>query len=210
MPVSVLIEGMDLTGKTTLATLLAAQLEDRGVRTVLHRGFLARRHPLRPVLDRTEPGMRPADSTLNTAFILGSLMDRALPGVLDGRDHEVVIQESYVDRAIAYGMAAGGWMAARYAARHPDRFVSFDLGVLTRAPLAVRRARARARGGGDRVDARTLHDEAFGEEFWSTLEHVAARHREVVLVDSDARLPQESVQEIAARVVTLAGREGRA
>jgi dTMP kinase len=199
----VLIEGMDLTGKTTLARLLVDALVERGFAAVHHRGFLATRHPLRPVLDQIDPGNRPDDEALNAAFIAASMMDLLLPGVLDNQRPEVVVQESYVDRVIAYGTAAGSWPAARAAADAPQSFASFDIAVLMHAPLEVRRARLRGRVERDRVDARSLSLD-FHRTFESTLRQVAARHRTVLHVDSSAQSPRQGALSVAEKLLQYA------
>lgn len=204
MPVSVLVEGMDLTGKTTLSRLLVAELETRGLTAVHRRGFLASRHPMRRLLERTAPGDKPSSRLLNAAFVAGALMDRVLPGILDD-DSDVVVHESYVDRAIAYGVAEGSWPVARLAARWPHAFAAFDLVVLTHAPLEVRQARLRERGStSDRVDARTVRSAHFEQSFVDVLQHVARRHRRLMRADSTAQPAKAIAAKIAEQVVSLA------
>ncbi|MER5372683.1 hypothetical protein [Streptomyces sp. NPDC002553] len=48
----VLVDGLDLSGKTTLTASLAAELATRGRTVVEHKGFLADRHPARRALKR--------------------------------------------------------------------------------------------------------------------------------------------------------------
>jgi len=199
----VLVEGMDLTGKTTLSRLLVAELETRGLNAVHHRGFLASRHPMRRLLERTTPGNKPSSWLLNAAFVAGALMDRVLPGVLDD-DNDVVVHESYVDRAIAYGVAEGAWPVARLAARWSRAFAAFDLAVLTHAPLEVRQARMRERGStSDRVDARTVRSARFERTFSGVLQQVARRHRHLMRADSAAQPAQAIAAAIADHVVSL-------
>jgi dTMP kinase len=159
---------------------------------------------MRRSLDRCQPGRRPSSRLLNAAFIAGSLLDRVLPGVLTSDRSDVIIQESYVDRAIAYGVAEGGWQASTVAAHRPDLFVSFDLAVLMHAPLAVRRTRFAARSDATAVDTRTVRDADFEEAFRSTLQRVAGRHREILWADSATRAARDTAVEIAEHVARMA------
>jgi thymidylate kinase len=210
MAVTVLIEGLDLTGKTTLARTLVAQLTRSGVPVMHHRGFLARRHPLAWLLEHTAPGDRPGSQALNAAFLCGAALDRLIAAGQTYRGPGVLVQESYVDRAVAYGAAAGRWPLAMAAARHPRVFARFDLAVITHAPPATRLERLIARGDGDAVDRLTLTDQAFPDTFYEVLTQVAGRHRRVLRVDTSLRGPHDVAGEIAAELVlALAAAGGR-
>jgi len=201
-PVMVLIEGLDLTGKTTLARMLVAELTGRGIPAVHRRGFLARRHPLDWLLERSAPGDRPRSQALNAAFLFGAVLDRMIAAPHRSRGLGVVlVQESYVDRAVAYGVAAGRWPLAVAAARCPRLFARFDLAVITHAPPAARLERLIARGDGDAVDRLTLTSQAFAGTFDEVLVRVAGRHRMVLRVDTSLRGPQDIVDEIVGDIV---------
>jgi dTMP kinase len=210
MAVTVLIEGLDLTGKTTLARTLAAQLARSGIPVMHHRGFLARRHPLAWLLEHSAPGDRPDSQALNAAFLCGAALDRLIAAGRPYRGPGVLVQESYVDRAVAYGAAAGRWPLAMAAARYPQVFARFDLAVITHAPPAARLERLIARGDGDAVDRLTLADQAFTDTFCEVLAHVAGRHRRVLRVDTSLRGAQDIARQIAGELVpALAAHGGR-
>jgi thymidylate kinase len=207
MPVTVLIEGLDLTGKTTLARTLVAELARSGVPVMHHRGFLARRHPLAWLLEHSAPGDRPDSQALNAAFLCGAALDRLIAG-RPCRGPGVLVQESYVDRAVAYGTAAGRWPLAMAAARHPRVFASFDMAVITHAPPSTRLERLTARGDGDAVDRLTLTDQAFTDTFYEALAHVAGRHRRVLRVDTSLRRPQDIARQLAGELVPALAAHG--
>ncbi|MFG2697207.1 hypothetical protein [Kitasatospora sp. NPDC048407] len=202
-PVSVLVDGMDLTGKTTLTRLLVEELQTTGLRVLHHRGCLAEHHPQRRWLERTVPGHRPASSRLNAAFIASAILDGPLPGVLDDTRLDVIVQESYVDRAVAYGVAAGNWPAARWATRHPELFPRFDLALITRAAHAVRLRRMAGRTRADGVDAATVADAAFESRFYRALDEMVRRHRRVRRIDTNATAPERAAGEAADLVRQL-------
>lgn len=202
---SVLIEGLDLTGKTTIAGLLVEHLAIQGVPAVHHRGYLGSPRPPRRPDPRRAAGDRPHCRALNAAFLGGAVLDRvpaariiaALPGVL--------VQESYVDRAVAYGIAAGRWPLAVAASRLPWLFARFDLAVITHAPAAVRQERLARRAAANAVDRLTTADDDFADRFAEALQAIARRHGTVLVADTSARSPQEIVADLAGRAVA-AGR----
>lgn len=201
MPVTVLIEGLDLTGKSTLARMLVAELTRRGIPASHHRGFLARRHPLGWVLERIAPGDRPHSQGLNAAFLAGAVLDRAITAPRRSQMPGVLVQESYADRAVAYGVAAGRWPLAVVAARCPQLLAPFDLAVITHAPAAVRLERLIARGNGDAVDRLTLTDETFTATFDDALALVTRRHRRLLRVDTSVLAPQDIVDQVLGELV---------
>ncbi|MBE1584351.1 thymidylate kinase [Nonomuraea angiospora] len=127
----ILVDGLDLTGKTTLVHALTTALTGRGIPTRSHTWMLARRHPFAAALRRL-PRVRQPDSGLITAALLG-------PGfVLDGllvrwappdRPGEVIIQDGYADRCAAFGMAGGPHLAACLALRWRRLFAPFDIAI---------------------------------------------------------------------------------
>lgn len=132
------------------------------------------------------------------------MLDRVLPGVLDDVLVDVVVQESYVDRAVAYGVAAGNWPAARWAARHPGAFPRFDLALITRAGHVVRLERLAGRDRADGVDAVTVADAAFEGRFCRALHQVARRHRRVRHIDTAATASEQAARAAADLVRRLA------
>src|SRR5712691_4604352 len=140
----ILVDGLDLAGKTTLTYAIIKALGERGIPAMRHRGMLAEHHPLEQWLMRTFPLVRqPESSLVTTAFLLGGY---ALDGLLAGIDPPqppgtVMVQDGYADRTVAFGMAGGPYLAACLALRWPRIFAAFDIAVYLHAPAEARAAR---------------------------------------------------------------------
>ncbi|MEU9457110.1 hypothetical protein [Streptomyces sp. NPDC048277] len=198
----VLIDGLDLSGKTTLTAALAAELAARGRTVVEHRGFLAGRHPARRALKKL-PLVRQPDSTLVTTayltagYLVDSLLVRAAAPEPPG---SVLIQDGYVDRTVAFGMAGGPYLSAALALRWPHLFAPFDLA----APAEVRRTRLGARETPDAVDIRGVEDARFADTFNAMLTlGMGRRHTRLLVLDTSVHQPEEMATTIADALLTI-------
>jgi dTMP kinase len=196
----VLIDGLDLSGKTTLTAALAAELQARGRTVTVHRGFLADRHPARRLLKKL-PLVRQPDSTLVTTaylsagYVLDSLLVRTRACEPAGT---VLIQDGYVDRTVAFGMAGGPYLAAVLALRWPRVFAPFDVAVYLHAPADARRARLGVRETPDAVDICGVEDAEFAATFTAMLTRgMGRRHKKLLVFDTSAHSPHEMATAIA-------------
>ncbi|WP_043224331.1 hypothetical protein [Streptomyces sp. NRRL F-5193] len=190
----VLVDGLDLSGKTTLTAALADELEARGRTVLTRKGLLAPRHPARRLL-RKLPLVRQPDSTLVTTayltagYVLDSLLVRASAPDPAGA---VLIQDGYVDRTVAFGMAGGPYLAAVLALRWPRVFAPFDVAVYLHAPADARRTRLGARENPDAVDIRGVEDAEFAATFTAMLTcGMGRRHKKLLVFDTSAHSPEE-------------------
>lgn len=198
----VLVDGVDMAGKSTLVRALVAELEARGVPAVRHRGMLAGLHPLRQLSSARQP-----DSWwTTTAYVVGGfLLDGLLVQILPPRPRgRVIVQDSYGDRTVAFGMAGGPYLAAVLALRWPRVFARFDLAVYLHASHEARAARlGQGRGHIDVRDERTVRDTAFTERFHAFHVHgMGRRHDRLMVLDSSLRSPADMAREIADRLLT--------
>ncbi|MFJ4774052.1 hypothetical protein ACIP88_33925 [Streptomyces uncialis] len=132
-------------------------------------------------------------------FLLDSLFVRILPPRLRGR---VIVQDSYGDRTVAFGMAGGPYLAAALALRWPRAFARFDLAVFLDASPEVRARLGQGRDHIDTRDERTVHDTAFTERFHAFHLHgMGRRHDRLMVLDSSRRSPAEMAGEIADRLL---------
>ncbi|MFD8915551.1 hypothetical protein [Streptomyces sp. NPDC059575] len=196
----VLVDGLDLSGKTTLVTALADELEARGRSVLTHKGLLAPRHPARRLL-RKLPLVRQPDSTLVTTayltagYVLDSLLVRTFAPDQAGT---VLIQDGYVDRTVAFGMAGGPYLAAVLALRWPRVFAPFDVAVHLHAPADARRTRLGAREKPDAVDIRGVEDAEFAATFTAMLTRgMGRRHKKLLVFDTSAHSPKEMATAVA-------------
>ncbi|MET9617501.1 hypothetical protein [Kitasatospora indigofera] len=165
---SILVDGLDLSGKTTLIDALLELLAERGVNSTRHHGLLARRHPLRPVLDRLPVPYHRSGAITAAHLIGGFALDSVLTGLApSGKGATVLVQDSYVDRTIAAGIAQGPFLGAALALWALPLFPRFDIAVYLHADPDVRRLRLERRDPADVDDGdrSTVADEAFARRF---------------------------------------------
>ena len=196
----ILVDGLDMSGKTTLTRAIVAALAERGIPAQRHRGMLAGHHPLEQWLHRRFPLVRqPESAAVTTAWLAGFALD----GILSRADPPrpagtVMVQDGYADRTAAFGMAGGPYLAACLALRWPRVFASFDLAVYLHAPAEARATRLAVRQNPDINDVRTVHDTAFAEAFTAMLVHgMGRRHQRLLVFDTSRHAPEE----MAATVV---------
>ncbi|MFJ4191904.1 hypothetical protein [Kitasatospora sp. NPDC089509] len=201
----ILVDGLDMSGKTTTVQTLISLLDDCGIPAVRHRGMLAQHHPVEPLLKRL-PLVRQAESSAITAAFLagGYALDAALVRLDPPRTGDaVLIQDGYVDRTLAFGMAGGPYLTAALGLWAARWFARFDVAVYLHARPEVRRARMESRDKVDFADRRSVEDEAFATRFNAALLHgVGRRHGSRLLVFDTA---EHRPEEIAERVLAKAG-----
>ncbi|MGW6499303.1 hypothetical protein [Nonomuraea angiospora] len=196
----ILIDGLDLTGKSTLVRELTSTLNERGIPAQDHRWMLGRGHPFATKLRRL-PRVRQPDSALITAallgpgFLLDGLLVRLAPPDAPG---EVIVQDGYADRCVAFGIAGGPHLAACLALRWPSLLAPFDLAVYLHAPVHVRAERLATRDIVDDNDRRTVEDQSFAATFNAILVRgVGRRHPNLRIYDTSLRTAAEIASEIA-------------
>lgn len=191
----ILVDGLDLTGKTTLTSAIIAALGERGVPAVPHRGMLAGHYPLEQRLRRTFPLVRQPDSSLVTSvFLLGAFpLDRVLAAINPPQPAgAVLVQDGYADRTAALGMAGGPYLAACLALRWPRLYAPFDVAVYLHAPAETRAARLAARPDADVNDFRSVRDTGFADTFTAMLTRgMGRRHHQLLVFDTSRHAPGE-------------------
>lgn len=185
-----------MSGKTTLATDLVGAFESLGHRAARHRGLLAEHHPVKSTLRRLHLVRQPDSAFITTAYLLGGYaVDAALVRLFPPQPDTILVQDGYVDRTVAFGMAGGPYVAAALALRWPRLFVPFDLAVYLHAPVEVRAERMAGRADVDAVDRRSVEDPAFANQFTAYLLHgMARRHRRLLVFDTSEHTPQEMTE----------------
>jgi dTMP kinase len=200
----ILVDGLDLSGKTTLVAAIVAALGEQGIPAVAHRGMLAGRHPLERWLRRTFPLVRQPDSGIVTAAFLlaGFALDRVLVTIFPPRPTgTVLVQDGYADRAVAVGMAGGPYLAARLALRWPRLFASFDVAVYLHAPDSERAARLAARPDPDANDVRSARDADYAATFTAMLVNgIGRRHRRPLVFDASVHSPGEMASAVTSLI----------
>jgi dTMP kinase len=194
-----LIDGPDLSGKTTLVNLLRARLEGLGWNVVCHKG---RRHPtpVSRLLVKISPNRHPDSAALNAAYILESLLDHFYEKPVP--ENTVLITEGYVDRSIAYGLARQLSWPCRLALRARRFFPSFDLAILVVADLKTRSARLAQRKNPSEIDRRSIDAH---HRFLAAYRTVFRRHANRLIIDTSKVGIDAAVELSLARAMDTVG-----
>ncbi|MEU3658008.1 hypothetical protein AB0E67_35780 [Streptomyces sp. NPDC032161] len=80
----ILVDGLDLSGKTTLVTTLIDTLATHRVPAVRHRGMLAEHHPLERLLKRLPLAYQSQSSLITGAGTCPRVVDNSEPGPREG------------------------------------------------------------------------------------------------------------------------------
>ncbi|MGW2188588.1 hypothetical protein [Streptomyces sp. NPDC001719] len=195
----ILVDGLDLSGKTSLVGALVEEFAGRGHRAVRHRGLLAEHHPARRLLKKLPLVRQPDSAFVTSAYLLaGYALDAALVEHDPPRpEGAVIVQDGYVDRTVAFGMAGGPYVAAALALRWPRVFAAFDGAVYLHAPVEARRERLATREKPDAVDIRGVEDPDFAATFTAMLVRgMGRRHHNLLVFDTSRHTPQEMATQI--------------
>ncbi|MFB7673173.1 hypothetical protein ACFC26_17365 [Kitasatospora purpeofusca] len=209
----VAVDGIDLAGKSTLIEATVHELGERGVSAARHRGMLTERHPLdRPLrrlsLARQQDSAFTTTAYLFAGFALDNVLARLRPPLHEGC--AVLIQDGYVDRTVAFGIAGGPYLAARAALRWPGLFAPCDLAVHVTADIGARARRLDAgREHIDVRDERSARDEPFSDRFHQALAAIGRRHRRLITIDTTDRDTAETAGELAGTILALLSRAAR-
>ncbi|AOS62888.1 nucleoside/nucleotide kinase family protein [Actinoalloteichus hymeniacidonis] len=193
----ILVDGLDMTGKSTLTELVVRTLEARGVPARRHRGLISIGALLEPLRSPLRPFRLPRRTLASTTFLLaGYALDALLTRVLPYRHPRLVlVQDGYVDRCVASGIAAGPYAPARWALRLADWFVPFDLAVYLHAPPDERAARLAERADADTNDRHSVADPAFAAEFTQVLiDGMGPRHDRLLVFDTTTHSVEETAR----------------
>jgi thymidylate kinase len=196
--IRVLVDGPDLSGKSTLVRLLQTELEKIDWKVVCRKG---RRNPTRlfRLLTRIDANKHPDSGLLNAAYIFETLFD--LFRDTEVPDNTILITEGYVDRSIAYGLARRlGW-PARLGLRLARLFPSFDLAVLVFANLATRSARLIERSGPSEIDRCSIDSHY---RFLAGYRMIFRRHQQRLLLNTTTLSQEAALASVVERVMYVA------
>ncbi|HET6880577.1 MAG TPA: hypothetical protein VFI31_10505 [Pirellulales bacterium] len=197
----VLIEGMDLAGKSTLVRNLQVELERRGVPVRVSRNALCPENPIAPIADDLRRD--PAAGLLETGalFLASHLWDaRHFVPPPSGTIH---LQDSCWLRTLAYHTVRGTPGIPELLRRAMPTFPRFDAAVFLTASIAERRCRLRQRererpGSNDRGDHAVSDDSHSFTRLNHALGRLAKRMVGAVRVDTTGRRLNNVLAEVWA------------
>lgn len=197
------IEGLDASGKSTLARALATELRARGVDVVLLRepGGVALSERVRALVQDPTLRVGARAEALLYAAARAQLVEQLLePTLADGR---WVLLDRFVDSSLAY-QGAGRELglqaileinALALGGLRPDRTLLLEL------PAQVRLARLRERGGG--ADRLEREDEAFFARVAAGYRELADKEPERFVRLDATRLPQALLADALAALADI-------
>lgn len=197
----VLVDGVDLTGKTTLVRSLVAELQARGFAADRNVGPLRKGALARAAQARYRAACDPGDATQTWLFVAAALADLAAPRCHPG----ILVQEAWVEHTIALARALGRPVAAAVVLAIEALLPRFDAAILLVADETTRRRRLAARAEADALDRLLVEAPEASAELERTLNGLLLRRPNVLVLDSARLAPEEMVRRAVEHV--LAARE---
>jgi thymidylate kinase len=191
--VTVLVEGVDLTGKSTLARGLATALGGERHLGAFHQGGLARL-----ALRRYRSGVDPTRASQTWLFSLAECADAFLPATSRAA---VRVQEVYVDHTIALAEVLGRHAAAALCRGALPFLPRFDATIYLRADVEVRRRRLAERPQTDRIDRLVVDDPVRAEDLERRLFAYVRRRPRLLVLDSGRLDPEQMIASAISHVL---------
>lgn len=198
--IRILIEGPDLAGKSTIASSLVEHLQNGNHRVDHLKGKYSRRS-WNQVLRRLDANRFAQSNLLNSLYIASAVLDK-LTRTADAAA-PIVICESYVDRAIAYGTSLQRNPIARVASHMPWLFPRFELVVLLTCSYELRLERLASRTTPTRIDRMTCDSPQTHDRFVSAYQRALRRHDNLLTFDTGRIAIDVIVRHIACQIDRL-------
>jgi thymidylate kinase len=154
---TIVVEGMDLSGKSTAVTELIKQLTAEKYNVIIQKGHPTT-NPLYKVLDAYPSYKFPKSAVLNFLYLVFAVLD-GIPYYFQKQSRSVYITESYIYRCVAYGRAAGFRSGPWFFRWFRKLYHQFDLVVYLYAGLDQRKVRFGQRTDNNCIDELTLNPE---------------------------------------------------
>ena len=194
----ILVEGLDLAGKSTLIRGLAESFRDHGWDVRVSHGDLCRENPVGKVtrdMMRWDPGFTPEEGGL--LFLASHLWDlRNFRPPLGPRS--LHIQDSCALRSLAFERVVGSPEVAGRFSDVVDRMPNFDAAFVLTARLETRRARFEQRAVNDLHDQFMFRDPVLFSRVDSELLHLAVERCGARIVATDERTPKEILHDVVS------------
>jgi len=200
----ILFEGLDFSGKSTVAPLLAQRLRADGLTVVHSAGSLWPSRLLRMAawVGSARPAIRRWRGVLYTALPIADRLFFRRPR------EAVTIHEGSVDRMIAFQRVFGSKLFATVLHWIRPHLVEFDQTVVLTASHEERRRRAASRARVNDVDRIILADPRRTAECDALLADLAGRRPRCVVVDTTGLTTDQVVDRIIT-VIPASWRAGR-
>jgi len=181
----ILVEGLDLAGKSTLVKGLEQRLAEHGWQVAVRHGDLCEQNPVAQVtrqMMRWDPGFKPDEGApLFLASHLWDLRNFQLPC----RPDQIHLQDSCALRSLAFERVLGKPFYAQQLESVVDRLPRFDAAYVLTASLKNRQERFRGRELNDLHDSFMLSDPVRFSRVDSELMHLCVEKCGAKLINTD-------------------------
>ncbi len=194
----ILVEGVDLVGKTTLVHGLVAALKERGLDARRNAGPLYPGLIARMATRRYRSGRDPR-APVQTWLFVGAAWHDVLRA--DTRGHgAILVQEAGIDHTIALARALGRPVAAAAATAAAAWTPGFDATILVTCNLATRRTRLASRPHADALDRLLVDDPTAATMLETELHARVSARANLLILDSAAAPPDVLVARALAHI----------
>jgi thymidylate kinase len=183
----ILVDGIDLTGKTTTAKAFAEIVGARYNSGPIHKG------PAGKLADRIVASPAP-QITKGATSTLAYILDRPALSLMS----EILIQDRYWPSLLAYAQVAYPWPIPNISAALFARCPRFDVNILLAARCDALVERYKERDRKDRIETRLVRDPEFEERYERALREIMQGLGNFREFDTSNSMPEETAHEIAA------------
>jgi thymidylate kinase len=195
MTKTILFEGVDFSGKTTLTEAVREQAIAAGKQATINQGPLQKHSPWVHI-PLAIAKMVPA--SLKECCYTASLLADSFP---QADSPDFFIQERYFPSVIAYSKVLSPFGINRMLGERLRRmYYSFDVNILIKASPATRLERIKARANKTPLDKLIEQTPQLGVDIEQELRIVLSRERNYFEIDTDALSVDEAAKEIYWRI----------
>ena len=194
----VLLEGTELSGKTTLAENVKQRLEKKGYNTTLNIGPIDKNSKL--VNFPLQLAKRIKIPTIQEVLYTLSLIS---DGRFDGEQNEdFLIQERYYPSVMAYSRVFNPFGLNRHFGTHLRRFYGdFDYNVLVKADVESRLQRIANRTNKTKLDEMVEQNPQLSVDLECALIEILSSERNYIEIDTSVMNSEEATDEILRRIL---------
>jgi thymidylate kinase len=202
-PRTILITGIDLTGKTTLGKGLVTKLRERGFDATFRCGAFSQQKLWERARSQMTMGyladkkrLYAINSTLLIAYALDRLPTQENNDITSSHNKSILIQDSYAERTVAFCRTHGVCVFPDILEAIRERKFGFDINIQLYADTATRLARyERMNGGRTSLEEELLDDEHRAQQMHEEIYRQIKHERNYLLIDTSIQTPEMTLSE---------------
>ncbi len=178
---TILVTGTDLAGKTTLVNGLVVGLKDKGYDVVANKFDLQKTQLMNYARHLMDENWEERKLVINGLLALSFLVDGL---TYKPPQNSIFIQDSYVERTIAYCHAYNISQVEQMLRLFSDKLFHFDINIYLTADIETRRKRLLAMENRDFFDNLVFRDPHKSECMDGKLESIAQNEKSYLKIDT--------------------------